>query len=358
MSASASRRRSRSARLAAPAPGRDAAPARLNALSLASSAPNNGHADALERRRDQARHAAGSPRGSGSRRRSRHRRDSARSPRPRRPPSRSVPRRRAPARPASRASAARSAVEPRAVWPGSATPSNRPMTPSTMARSADAAWRVTRSPACRRHRPGVEVEARPAGGDGMERRIDIVRPALEGLHRHAAARERPQQAEPSPWSCRRPSATPPTTSRALGPRRSSPAAPATTAAAGATARSRRSRRSAGEPMPCACASAASEPSAALDHALLARRRRLDERRRRVGRQAALLQRRGDLGQLRHRHVEHDRLAELRQAPPSRRPSGRPRRDGRPPARRHGWCRATWPECPPAPPPRGPRSGRE
>ena len=46
-----------------------------------------------------------------------------------------------------------------------------------------------------RHRPGVEVEARPAGGHGMEGRIDIVRPALEGLHGKAAAGERAHQAE-------------------------------------------------------------------------------------------------------------------------------------------------------------------
>src|SRR5258707_13612359 len=47
----------------------------------------------------------------------------------------------------------------------------------------------------RRHRPAVEIEARPARGDGMEGWVDIVRTTLEGLHGEAAPRQRAHQAQ-------------------------------------------------------------------------------------------------------------------------------------------------------------------
>ncbi len=45
-----------------------------------------------------------------------------------------------------------------------------------------------------RHRPAVEIEARPPRRSFMERGIEIVRPALEGLHGASAARKRADQA--------------------------------------------------------------------------------------------------------------------------------------------------------------------
>ena len=45
------------------------------------------------------------------------------------------------------------------------------------------------------HRPAVEVEGRPATGNAMEGRVDIVRPAFERLHRHARVAQRAEQAE-------------------------------------------------------------------------------------------------------------------------------------------------------------------
>ena len=43
------------------------------------------------------------------------------------------------------------------------------------------------------HRPAVQIETRPAGGDLVKGRIDIVRTTLEGLHNAASTPQRPQQ---------------------------------------------------------------------------------------------------------------------------------------------------------------------
>ena len=70
-----------------------------------------------------------------------------------------------------------------------------------------------------RHRPAVEIVARPSRGDGMERRIDIVGPALVGLHasspRRAKARIRPSATVVLP--------APERTAETIRPRSSSPA---------------------------------------------------------------------------------------------------------------------------------------
>ena len=47
----------------------------------------------------------------------------------------------------------------------------------------------------RAHGPGVEVDAGAAGGGGVERRVDVVGSALEGLHGDAAPAQSAQQAE-------------------------------------------------------------------------------------------------------------------------------------------------------------------
>ena len=155
----AHRRRRRAAprcrRSRPPAPGRDAVRARRSAASLADAAeqldadPVEGRPDHREmpRARDAVEDHAGDADivaevGAAQRRP--------------RPPSRSGPSRRAPARPASRATPPRSDVAPRPP-----APSNRPITPSVTTRSAG--WRATRSrQQRRRHRPAVEIEARPA----------------------------------------------------------------------------------------------------------------------------------------------------------------------------------------------------
>ncbi len=48
---------------------------------------------------------------------------------------------------------------------------------------------------CRRHRPGIEIDARRAGGGGMERRIDVIGPGFRRAHRDAAPGERREQRE-------------------------------------------------------------------------------------------------------------------------------------------------------------------
>jgi hypothetical protein len=44
-----------------------------------------------------------------------------------------------------------------------------------------------------RLRPGIEIERCPAGGDGVKRRVDIIRSAFIGLHDPAAPSERGEQ---------------------------------------------------------------------------------------------------------------------------------------------------------------------
>ena len=83
--------------------------------------------------------------------------------------------------------AARSAVEP----VPSAAPSNRPMTPSTISRSALSSASPARVSGA--HRPGVQVEAGPAAGRRVEHRVDVVRADLAGRHRHAGIAQMPQQ---------------------------------------------------------------------------------------------------------------------------------------------------------------------
>ena len=102
-------------------------------------------------------------------------------------------RHRAPAPPASRSPRRyrRSSRCPRRrAW---ATPSNRPITPSASARSASSAASQQRVEPVARLRPGIQVERCPAGGDGMECRIDIIRSAFIGLHDPAAAAQRGEQ---------------------------------------------------------------------------------------------------------------------------------------------------------------------
>ncbi len=87
--------------------------------------------------------------------------------------------------------------------PGVATPSNRPIDPSARTRSASApraasAWIVSRG-----HRPAVEIDRGAPGGGGVKRRIDIVGPALEALHRQAAVAIGARQRQASASSCRR-----------------------------------------------------------------------------------------------------------------------------------------------------------
>ncbi len=52
-----------------------------------------------------------------------------------------------------------------------------------------------RADECRRHRPGVEVEAVATGRGGVEGGIDVVRPVLAGRHRDPGAGEGAQQAQ-------------------------------------------------------------------------------------------------------------------------------------------------------------------
>ncbi len=113
---------------------------------------------------------------------------------------------------------------------------------------------------------------------------------------------------------------------------------------------------AGEPMPFALCVARPGCRALLSTTLsCVGRGRLHQRRRRAsgGSMPPFMQRRGNPGELRHWHVEDDRLAEPRQCLPvalGRAPASVLVRDGRPPGPRHGWCRAWSPECRPAPSP--------
>ena len=79
---------------------------------------------------------------------------------------------------------ARSAVEP---WP-SAAPSNSPITPSPSTRSAPAHDRIAQAgQGLEAHRPAVQIEAGPAGGAGMEHRIEVVGADLERADREPLA---------------------------------------------------------------------------------------------------------------------------------------------------------------------------
>ncbi len=123
----------------------------------------------------------------------RRRRDSAQSrARPRRPIA-PAPRHRAPAPPASRSPRRyrRSSHCPRRrAWRRRRTVPSRPRRAQSSASAAASSSASNRS---RAMRPGIQVERRPAGGDGMEGRIDIVRSAFIGLHHPATAAQRGEQ---------------------------------------------------------------------------------------------------------------------------------------------------------------------
>ena len=116
--------------------------------------------------------------------------DSARSPAP--PPPRSAPDRRTSStsttgQPIARRRCRRSS--PVAAGAGSWPRRRRgPSTPSATHRSAPRGRvAAARRSASRRHRPGVEVERRAARGGAVEGRVDVVRSALERLHRAGRA---------------------------------------------------------------------------------------------------------------------------------------------------------------------------
>ena len=274
-----------------PAPARDAAPARRSARRSAS-APNSGC-----RRASKAGAISARCRGLATRFRITPAiadivAIAARSPPRRPPPSRSGPRRRAPARPASRA-----------------TPRGRPSSRAPSGRLGDAVEQAHHAlgdrrgrPACRcghqigeragRHRPGVEVVARPAGRRGVEGRIDIVRPALEGLHAQGrggrSARIRPSVTVvlPAP-EC---DAADDDQRRVRGHRQPTRRRQELPPQAGDRADHDDGRRA---DAVLARVGSTSAPSVLSTTRSSLGRRRLDERRRRVGRQAALHQRRGD-----------------------------------------------------------------
>ena len=88
--------------------------------------------------------------------------------------------------------------------PGSAgTPSNRPIDPSHSTRSdPDAARPARPASKWRFHRPGIEIEARTARCDGVEGRVDIIRPAFRARHAHAPCERTPAAGRGRSSSCR------------------------------------------------------------------------------------------------------------------------------------------------------------
>ncbi len=171
----------------------------------------------------------------------------------------------------------------------------------------------------RRHRPAVEIDARRAGRRRVEGGIDIVRPRLCRAHGDAAPPQRGEQAERHRGLA-----------RARARRRDDEAA------RGHRERPRRCRDGA-EAFPCGHDVADHDDRRRLDALRLCisgntieRRdedafacggRRGDDGGGRVRREPARDQRLRDLGEIAHRHVEHDRLAGARQRRPVRRAIG-------------------------------------